>query len=193
LANGLVARFARYTAAVPRAVLTVAFAGAALIWPFASVASADWQGARAAVTGPNGERSTHQDDSKLTLRVRTRLGPWQKSLYLKLNKNRLSSFSVCGIRNWNGTDKFDCEVASGRLPGGNSLRLEQSPLAKALKRADSPGWGMLGLTSNTRVGAVVSNTVTGNRYGTYRYRVTLRGASGQVLGTSNVVKVTWHR
>ena len=73
------------------------------------------------------------------------------------------------------------------------MRLEQSPLAKALRRADSPGWGMLGLTSSTRVGVVVSNVVTGNRYGTYRYRVTLRAGSGQVLGTSNVVTVTWHR
>jgi hypothetical protein len=178
---------------VPRAVLTVAVAGAALIWPFASVASADWTGSPAALAGPSGERATHQDDSKLTLRLRTRLGPWKKSLYLKLNKNLLSSFSVCGIRNWNETDKFDCEAAAGRLPGGNSLRLEQSPVAKALKRPDSPGWGMLGLTATTRVGVVVSNTVTGNRYGTYRYRVTLRAGSGQILATSNVVRVTWHR
>ena len=189
----LIARPARYTEAVPRAVLTVVVAGAALISPFASVASADWPGARAAVAGPSGEHATHQDDSKLTLRLRTRLGPWKKSLYLKLNKNRLSTFSACGIRNWNGTDKFDCEVAAGRLPGGNSMRLEQSPLAKALRRADSPGWGMLGLTSSTRVGAVVSNVVTGNRYGTFRYRVTLRAGSGLVLATSNVVSVTWHK
>ena len=190
VANIFVARFARYTRAVPRAVLSVAVAGAALIWPFASVASADRPGALAV---PAGKRAAHQDDSKLTLRLRTRLGPWKKSLYLKLNKNVLSSFSACGIRNWNGTDKFDCEVASGRLPSGNFLRLEQSPVAKALKRLDSPGWGMLGLTSNTRVGVVVSNVVTGNRYGIYRYRVTLRNASGQVLATSNVVRVTWHR
>ena len=190
MANIFVARFARYTPAVPRAVLTVAVAGAALIWPFALVASADRPGALAV---PAGERATHQDDSKLTLRLRTRLGTWKKSLYLKLNKNVLSSFAACGIRNWNGTDKFDCEVASGRLPSGNFLRLEQSPIAKALRRADSPGWGMLGLTSSTRVGVVVSNVVTGNRYGTYRYRVTLRAGSGQVLGTSNVVTVTWHR
>ena len=175
---------------MPRAVLTVAVVGAALIWPFASVASADWPGALAA---PAGERATHQDDSKLTLRLRTRLGPWKKSLYLKLNKNVLSSFSACGIRNWNGADKFDCEVASGRLPSGNFLRLEQSPIAKSLRRPDSPGWGMLGLTSNTRVGVVVSNSVTGNRYGTYRYRVTLRAGSGQILATSNVVRVTWHK
>ena len=118
----LIARPARYTEAVPRAVLTVAVAGAALISPFASVASADWPGARAAVAGPSGEHATHQDDSKLTLRLRTRLGPWKKSLYLKLDKNRLSSFSVCGIRNWNGTERFDCEAAAGRLPSGNFLR-----------------------------------------------------------------------
>jgi hypothetical protein len=190
LANIFVARFARYTPAVPRAVLTVAVAGAALVWPFASIASADWPGALAA---PAGERASHQDDSKLTLRVRTRLGPWKQSLYLKLNKTRLSSFSVCGIRNWNGTERFDCEAAAGRLPSGNFLRIEQSPIAKALRRPDSPGWGMLGLTNNTRVGVVVSNNVTGNKYGTYRYRVTLRNVSGQVLATSNLVRVTWHR
>jgi hypothetical protein len=190
---GFGARFERYTAAVPRAVLTVAVAGAALVWPFATDASAERTGGRAALSAPSGDRATHQDDSKLTLRLRTRLGPWKKSLYLKLNKNRLSSFLVCGIRNWDGTEKFDCEVAAGRLPGGNFLRLEQNPLAKSLKRADSPGWGMLGLTSSTRVGAVVSNVVTGNRYGTFRYRVTLRGGSGQVLATSNIVTVTWHK
>jgi hypothetical protein len=186
-------RFARYTPAVPRAVLTVVVAGAALVWPLAIDASADPVGARTAVAGPSSERIARQDDSKLTLRLRTRLGPWKKSLYLKLNKQRLSSFSACGIRNWDGTEMFDCEVAAGRLPGGNFLRLEQSPRAKALARADSPGWGMLGLTSSTRVGVVVSNVVTGNRYGTYRYRVTLRNASGQVLATSNIVSVTWHR
>jgi hypothetical protein len=168
-----------------RLILAFAVAAAVLAWPLGSAATTD--------RVPNVRHSAAQDDGKLTLRVRTRLGPWKKSLYLKLNKNRLSSFSVCGIRNWDGTEKFDCEAAAGRLPGGNFLRLEQSPLAKALRRADSPGWGMLGLTSNTRVGAVVSNTVTGNRYGTYRYRVTLRGGSGQVLATSNLVRVTWHK
>jgi len=142
---------------------------------------------------PNVRHAVGQDDSKLTLRLRTRLGPWKKSLYLKLVKTRLTAFSVCGIRNWDGTERFDCEAAAGRLPGGYSLRLEQSPVAKALRRPDSPGWGMLGLTSDTRVGVVVSNVVTGNRYGTYRYRVTLRAGSGQILATSNLVSVTWHR
>jgi hypothetical protein len=178
---------------VSRAVLTVAVAGAALVSPFAIGASAGPTGAPAALAAPSGERATHQDDSKLTLRLRTRLGPWKKSLYLKLNKTKLSSFSACGIRNWDGTETFDCEAAAGRLPGGDFLRLEQSPRAKALARPDSPGWGMLGLTSNTRVGVVVSNVVTGNRYGTYRYRVTLRNPSGQVLATSNIVSVTWHK
>jgi hypothetical protein len=178
---------------VTRALLTVGVAGAALVWPFADGASANRNAGRTALAAPSGERASRQDDSKLTLRLRTRLGPWKKSLYLRLNKNKLSTFSACGIRNWDGTEKFDCEVASGRLPGGNFLRLEQSPRAKALARPDSPGWGMLGLTSSTRVGVVVSNVVTGNRYGTYRYRVTLRNASGLVLATSNIVTVTWHK
>jgi hypothetical protein len=174
---------------VPRAFLTVVVACAALVWPVAIDASAG----RSALSTPSGARAVGQDDSKLTLRLRTRLGPWKTSLYLKLNKNQLYTFSACGIRNWDGMDKFDCEAAAGRLPGGNFLRLEQSPRAKALARADSPGWGMLGLTSNTRVGVVLSNVLTGNNYGTYRYRVTLRNGSGQVLATSNIVKVTWHK
>ena len=174
---------------MPRAGLTVVVVGAALVWPFAVDASGERMGA----PGPSGAHIAQQDDSKLTLRLRTRLGPWQKSLYLKLNKNRLSTFSACGIRNWDGAEKFDCEAASGRLPGGNFLRLEQNPRGKALLRADSPGWGMLGLTSNTRVGVVLSNVLTGNNYGTWRYRVTLRNGSGQVLATSNIVRVTWHK
>jgi hypothetical protein len=189
LANILVARFPRYTPAVPRALLTVVVAGAALVWPFAIDASTE----RGGGAGPSAGRIAQQDESKLTLRLRTRLGPWQKSLYLKLNKNRLSTFSACGIRNWDGAEKFDCEAAAGRLPGGNFLRVEQSPRGKALQRPDSPGWGMLGLTSNTRVGVVLSNVLTGNKYGTWRYRVTLRNSSGQVLATSNIVKVTWHK
>jgi hypothetical protein len=174
---------------VPRAVLTVFIAGVALVGPFAVGASAE----RSALAAPSCARTAQQDDSKLTLRLRTRLGPWKTSLYLKLNKNKLSTFSACGIRNWDGAERFDCEATAGRLPGGNFLRLEQSPRAKALQRSDSPGWGMLGLTSNTRVGVVVSNVLTGNKYGTYRYRVTLRNGSGQVLATSNIVKVTWHK
>jgi hypothetical protein len=171
---------------VPRTILLLVVVGATLVWPFAIDASAD----RTGVAGP---RAAQQDDSKLTLRLRTRLGPWKTALYLKLNKNKLYTFSACGIRNWDGTEKFDCEAAAGRLPSGNFLRLEQSPRAKALARADSPGWGMLGLTSNTRVGVALSNVLTGNKYGTYRYRVTLRTGSGQVLATSNIVKVTWHK
>lgn len=175
-----------YTPPVPRrAILAFALAAAVLAWPLGSVAST------AGI--PSGRHVADQNEGTLTLRVRTRLGPWKKSLYLRLNKNRLSAFSVCGIRNWDGTEKFDCETASARLPERSSLRLEQSPVAKALKRPDSPGWGMLGLTSSTRVGAVVSNVVTGNRYGTYRYRVTMRNPSGQVLATSNLVSVTWHK
>ena len=40
---------------------------------------------------------------------------------------------------------------------------------------------------------MLSNTITGNAYGTLRYRVTLRDASGHVLATSNAIKLVWHR
>jgi hypothetical protein len=52
---------------------------------------------------------------------------------------------------------------------------------------------MLGISLTARLGAIMSNTVTGNNYGTYRYRVTLRDGSGQVLATSNSLPVDWHR
>jgi hypothetical protein len=171
---------------VPRhAVLAVAVVATVLAWPLGSGASVD--------RNPTGQHTVRQSNDVLTLRVRTRLGPWKKALYLKLVKTRLSAFSVCGIRNWDTSEKFECEAAAGRLPEGTSLRMEQSPVARALKRADSPGWGMVGFANTARVGAVVSNEVTGDRFGKFRYRVTLRGASGQMLATSNIVSVTWHR
>jgi hypothetical protein len=73
------------------------------------------------------------------------------------------------------------------------MRLEQSPIRQALKRPDSPGWGMLAVSDQAELEAVLSNTVTGNRYGTMHYRVTLRDASGKVLATSNAIKLVWHR
>jgi hypothetical protein len=73
------------------------------------------------------------------------------------------------------------------------MRLEQHPVGQALKRADSPGWGMLAASSTATVGAALSNTVTGDVLGTFRYRVTLRNADGRVLLTSNVLPIDWHR
>jgi hypothetical protein len=73
------------------------------------------------------------------------------------------------------------------------MRLEQRPVARALKRADGPGWGMLASSSTASLGAVVSNTLTGNVLGRFRYRVTVRNAAGQVIQTSHVFIVAWHR
>jgi hypothetical protein len=71
--------------------------------------------------------------------------------------------------------------------------MEQSPVARAMKRDDSPGWGMVGLGSDPVVKVVLSNTETGNRYGTFYYRVTLRDIAGKILLTSNKVTLVWHK
>jgi hypothetical protein len=129
----------------------------------------------------------------ITLRARYHGGLWQKSLYLKLVKLRLIDFSLCAIWNHTAGDTFDCEPASKRqLPEGTSLRLEQSPVARGVVRADSPGWGMLGSSPDAGLGAVLSNLVSGNRVGTFRYRVTLRDRSNQLLVASNTLRVVWH-
>jgi hypothetical protein len=129
----------------------------------------------------------------ITLRARYHGGLWQKSLYLKLVKLRLTDFSVCAIWNRPAGETFDCGPASTRqLPDGTSLRLEQSPIARAVRRADSPGWGMLGSSPDAALGAVLSNLVSGNRVGTFRYRVTLRDRTNQLLVASNTLTVVWH-
>ena len=127
------------------------------------------------------------------LRLRYRLRPWKTALYLKLVKTKLTTFTACGIRNYHAGDKFDCEASTARLPEGAIMRLEQSPIGKALRRDDSPGWGMLGSSITQKIGTALSNVLTGDKIGTYRYRVTMRDPSGTVLATSNIVKVTWHR
>jgi hypothetical protein len=129
----------------------------------------------------------------ITLRAKFHQGPWKKSLYLKLVKLRLDSFSLCAIWNHKDGDAFDCDAgAANSLPEGTILRLEQSPIARALKRSDSPGWGMLGASQDGALGAVLSNLLTGNKRGTFHYRVTLRDRSGHVLVTSNTFTLVWH-
>jgi hypothetical protein len=128
----------------------------------------------------------------ITLRAHFHDGAWKKSLSIKLMKLRLTDFTLCAIWNWAPGDAFDCRVASkGALPAGTSLRLEQSPIAKAVPRADSPGWGMLGASPDAALGAVLSNLVTGNKRGTFHYRVTLRDKANKVLVTSNTFTVVW--
>jgi hypothetical protein len=170
---------------MPRGIVAVAVAAAslALAWPVASGAGA-----------PSGTRAAAQEPGHITLRLRYRGGPWKKALYVKLVKTRLISFSACAIRNWQpATEAFDCDLAGGDLSGRNALRLEQNPIGGALRRSDSPGWGMVGASETSRLGAVLSNSVTGDRFGIFHYRVTLRDASGRILATSNTVTINWHR
>ena len=79
------------------------------------------------------------------------------------------------------------DAAGVRLPAQTNARLEQSPIAKALRRDDSPGWGMVGFSPDPVIKAMLSNTQTGNVYGTFYYRVTLRDVSSKILVTSNKV------
>ncbi len=175
-----------YTAAVPRrAILAFALAAAVLSWPLGSGASID--------RIPSGHQAAGQDNGKIILRAKFHEGPWKKSLYLKLVKLRLIDFQVCAIWNHPVEEAFDCNTAyRSQLPAGTSMRLEQNPVARALRRADSPGWGMLGSSAKGALGAVVSNLLSGNRKGTFRYRVTLRDRSNEILATSNTFTVIWH-
>jgi hypothetical protein len=130
----------------------------------------------------------------IVLRARIHEGAWQKKLSLKLVKTKLISFTVCAVWDKPASQRFTCAAPRGaRLPAGTSMRLEQRPVARALKRADSPGWGMLASSSTASLGAVLSNTLTGDVLGRFRYRVTLRNAAGKVLLKSNVFIVVWHR
>jgi hypothetical protein len=171
---------------MPRAVLV-------LVLVLVAVALATPLSSGAFTGATSSGRHVADDPGSVTLRARIHEGPWKKSLYLKLVQLRLTNFSLCAIWNQPAGEAFDCNTAAqNKLPAGTTLRLEQSPVGRALKRADSPGWGMVGASGNAAVGAVVSNILTGNRRGTYRYRVTLRDRSNQVLVTSNTFTLTWH-
>lgn len=130
----------------------------------------------------------------ITLRARVHEGAWRRSLTIKFARFQLKPFSLCATFDAPAAPRFSCaDVRGQKLPEGTVLRLEQNPIGKALRRRDSPGWGMLGQSVTTSLGAAVSNTETGNKAGTWRYRVTLRNAAGKVLVTSNVLRVTWRR
>jgi hypothetical protein len=169
---------------VSRRVLALLVAAVALGTPLSS-------GAYGGGT-PSGTHATAEVTGKITLRARYRRGPWRRSLSLRLVKLRLTDFSLCGIWNPQAGAAFDCNAAARNpLPEGTLMRLEQNPVAKTVRRADSPGWGMLGGSANGGIGAVVSNLLSGNRRGTFRYRVTLRDRSNKILVTSNIFTVEW--
>ncbi len=142
----------------------------------------------------SGDRAAVGAAAKITLRGRQGgAGPWRSSLSLKLVKVKLTSFVVCAV--WDqAMPPPTCHAAPGdRLPKGTSLRLEQRPAGSGVKRADSPGWGMIGLSQDAALEAVLSNNISQNQFGTISYRVTLRSASGRIQATSNTFRVVWHR
>jgi hypothetical protein len=146
-----------------------------------------------ACAGAEAERLTPAADT-IALRARIDHGAWQRRLSLKLDKTKLISFTLCAVWDAPVTQRFRCAAPDGtRLPAGATMRLEQSPIGKALTRPDSPGWGMLATSSTASLGAVLSNTVTGDVLGTFRYRVTLRDTAGKVLLSSNLFPIDWHR
>lgn len=139
------------------------------------------------------ERATSAADS-IALRARIDHHAWQRGLSLKLVKTRLITFTLCAVWDAPSAQAFTCAAPHGSLlPAGTTMRLEQHPVARAMKRADSPGWGMLADSATPEIGAVLSNTVTGDVTGTFRYRVTLRDPAGKVLLSSNVLPIRWHR
>jgi hypothetical protein len=168
-----------------RAIFFVAALGLTLTWPLVSGASP--------LTGGNKTTARRAVAGHITVRLRYKNGPWVTRLSLRLNKTKLNEFRVCGVWNWPENRRFTCLAAGTRLPERTTVRVEQSPIAEAMKRDDSPGWGMVGFAQDPVVKVPLSNTVTGNRYGTYYYRVTLRDVSGKLLLASNKVKLTWHK
>jgi invasion protein IalB len=150
-------------------------------------------GVVSACASAEAERATPAADS-IALRVRIDHGAWQRGVSLQLVKTKLITFSLCAVWDAPSGHVFKCAVPHGvRLPAGTTMRLEQHPVGRSLKRADSPGWGMLAASSTPEVGAVLSNTLTGDVTGTFRYRVTLRDPAGKVLLSSNVLPIHWHR
>ena len=146
-----------------------------------------------ACASADAEQAAPAADS-IALRARVDHGAWQHGLSLKLVKTKLITFSLCAIWDAPSASEFKCAAPHGaRLTAGTTMRLEQSPIGQALKRADSPGWGMLAASSTASLGAVLSNTVTGDVTGRFRYRVTLRDKAGKVLARSNVLPIDWHR
>jgi hypothetical protein len=166
---------------VRRTVLFAAAACVALVPPLVSAATS-----RSVRVKPAAQRH-------ITLRLRYKTGPWVTNLSVKLRKYELETYKVCGVWNWPNERRFTCLAAGSRLPEGTVMRMEQSPIAKAMRRSDSPGWGMVGLSPDPVIRTPLSNTVTGDRYGTFYYRVTLRDGAGKALLTSNRVTLVWRR
>jgi hypothetical protein len=124
----------------------------------------------------------------ITLRGRPGIdGPWRTVLRLRLRRGGVPiSFSVCAVLGSKNVPP-SCHAAAGaRLPNAARLRLEQR------RKANAP-WKVVGVSFSPFLDARLSNDVSGNRFGTVSYRVTMRGPNGTILRTSNPFKVIWHR
>jgi hypothetical protein len=175
----------RYTRHVRRAIFFAATVAITLLWPLGSDASPRTSSVKPA--------ARHDVSGHFTMRVRYKNGPWVTRIALKLKRYQLMEFKLCGVWDWPTTRRFTCLGAGTPLPPRTTARMEQSPVGKALRREDSPGWGMVGLSTDPVIKTPLSNTTTGNKYGAFYYRVTLRDVSGAVLVTSNKVAVVWLR
>jgi hypothetical protein len=143
--------------------------------------------ASGASVGPStAERVTTAAAEKIVLRGRRGIqGPWRSYLWLKLVRGgKPTSFTLCAV--WNQQLLTPaCRTAGGRtLPEGATMLLEQRR---------SAGWKRVGFSTEAVLEAVLSNSESGSRLGTVYYRVKLQDASRRVLGTSNKLKVIWHK
>lgn len=150
--------------------------------------------ASATAGNATGRTSSGATATVITLRGRSPSpGPWRRVLRLKLIKLRLKSFELCAMVNQARLSPGCAAKKGAALPRGTILRLEQKPAGKGIHVQDTPGWGMVGTSLEPSLLAVLSNVVTGNRFGTITYRVTLRDAEGNILARSRPFKVVWHR
>jgi hypothetical protein len=144
-----------------------------------------------ASTGP--QSTTARKATNVQIWVKSRGGPWTKRLSLKLRRAKLSVFYVCATYNTALAPRAACESSRDLDQPGTLLKIEQSPIQKAQKRPESPGWGLVGAGSKTMVQAELSNLVTGDTFGTFKYRATLRSLEGRQVAVSKAVPVIWHR
>jgi hypothetical protein len=124
----------------------------------------------------------------ITLRGRRDIsGPWRRLLRIKLKRGGYPiAFTLCALVD-SKTIPPACHARPGvKIPEGSRLRLEQS-------RSTRGPWRVVGVSFSPYLDARLSNDVSGNRFGTVHYRVTLRNANGTILRTSNPYRVIWHR
>jgi hypothetical protein len=108
----------------------------ALVAPLASGATA-----RSVRAKPAAQREISRH---MTLRLRYKTGPRVTNLSVKLRKYQLETYKVWGRAL---AEREAVHLPCGRKTpsGGTVMRMEQSPIAQAMRRSDSPGWGMVGL------------------------------------------------